>query len=262
METKRKEEYDAAEQARYYRAVDDGVDYTVDDPDLNDLEKAEDFLFNTDSLDLFKAAVYKDNAENRKLGRVGQPYKNRRKGGSENKESVSSSGSYGDKKKELMSKKMYQLMDMVPGSRYAKESKEYNRLSDELHSAYESGKSSVIKKLEGELADASKELKSVLADRILSDKGVKKSKTELSDEDLKKELSKKKVYQLMRMVPGSFNSKESKEYYRLEEKFNEAERSKERPSVIKELEEEVTKEYRKLKGILIDKIINDKKNKK
>lgn len=261
MKTERKENYDAEEQARYYRAVDDGVDYTVDDPDLNDLEKAEDFLFNTDSLDLLKAAVYKDNAENRKLGRVGQPYGNKRGGGGNKSNASSSSGSYGDKKKELMGKKMYQLMDMVPGSRYAKESKEYNRLSDELHEAYSGDKPSVAKKLERDLADASKKLKGLLAERILSEKGVKKSKSESKEEDYKKELRKKKVYQLMSMVPGSINSKEAKEYYRLEDQFNQAERSKERPSVIKKLEEELTSEYKKLKGILIDKIVSTKNKK-
>lgn len=56
MKTERKENYDTEEQARYYRAVDDGVDYTVDDPNLNDLEKAEGFLFKGESgMDIEKA---------------------------------------------------------------------------------------------------------------------------------------------------------------------------------------------------------------
>jgi len=65
-----------------YCPEDDGVDYTVDEPEEEDDEvtKAEQVLFGDDDLeDLFKAksGVYADTAENRKLGRVGQKYGNK-----------------------------------------------------------------------------------------------------------------------------------------------------------------------------------------
>lgn len=63
-----------------YCPEDDGVDYTVDEPEEEDDEvtKAEQVLFG-DEFEKSKAGVYEDTAENRKLGRVGQEYGNHKK---------------------------------------------------------------------------------------------------------------------------------------------------------------------------------------
>ena len=63
-----------------YCPEDDGVDYTVDEPEEEDDEviKAEQVLFG-DEFEKSKAGVYEDTVENRRLGRVGQEYGNNKK---------------------------------------------------------------------------------------------------------------------------------------------------------------------------------------